>query len=123
MSLITQGTEGAEAPSPRILIAPDSFKGTATAQQAAEWLGEGVRSIIRDAEITLLPMADGGEGTSSLFQGEQITLPTTDAAGRLTEATYTYDAETTTAFIDVAAASGLPAVADRPVPMIRSPSQ
>ena len=117
MSLITQGTEGAEAPSPRILIAPDSFKGTATAQQAAEWLGEGVRSIIRDAEITLLPMADGGEGTSSLFQGEQITLPTTDAAGRLTEATYTYDAETTTAFIDVAAASGLPAVADRPVPM------
>ena len=68
-------------PSPSILISPDSFKGTATAQQAAEWLGEGVRSIIRDAEITLLPMADGGEGTSSLFQGEQITLPTTDAAG------------------------------------------
>lgn len=117
MSLITQDAEGAEAPSPRILIAPDSFKGTATAQQAAEWLGEGVRSIIRDAEITLLPMADGGEGTSSLFTGEHITLPTTDAAGRLTEATYTYDAETTTAFIDVAAASGLPAVADRKVPM------
>ena len=117
MSLITHDAEGAEAPSPRILIAPDSFKGTATAQQAAEWLGEGVRSIIRDAEITLLPMADGGEGTSSLFTGEHITLPTTDAAGRLTEATYTYDAETTTAFIDVAAASGLPAVADRKVPM------
>lgn len=117
MSLITQDAEGAEAPSPRILIAPDSFKGTATSQQAAEWLGEGVRSIIRDAEITLLPMADGGEGTSSLFTGEHITLPTTDAAGRLTEATYTYDAATTTAFIDVAAASGLPAVADRKVPM------
>ncbi|MDK6919060.1 glycerate kinase, partial [Escherichia coli] len=63
------------------------------------------------------PMADGGEGTSTLFEGERITLPTTDAAGRLTEATYTYDAATTTAFIDVAAASGLPAVADSPVVM------
>lgn len=100
-----------------IVIAPDSFKGTASAEQAAEWLGEGVRSIIRDAEIRLVPMADGGEGTSALFEGERITLPTTDAAGRLTEATYTYDPATTTAFIDVAAATGLPAVAASPVPL------
>ena len=117
MSLITNGVDGVEAPSARIVIAPDSFKGTATAEQAAQWLGEGVRSVIRDADITLAPMADGGEGTSSLFTGERITLPTTDAAGRLTEATYTYDAATETAYIDVAAASGLPAVADHPVPL------
>ena len=117
MSLITNDVDGVEAPSARIVIAPDSFKGTATAEQAAQWLGEGVRSVIRDADITLAPMADGGEGTSSLFTGERITLPTTDAAGRLTEATYTYDAATETAYIDVAAASGLPAVADHPVPL------
>lgn len=117
MSLVTQKSVGSEAPSPRIVIAPDSFKGTASAQQAAEWIGEGVRSIIRDADITLIPMADGGEGTSTLFAGERITLPTTDASGRLTEATYTYDAESQTAFIDVAAATGLPAVADNPVPL------
>ena len=117
MSLITQKSVGSEAPSPRIVIAPDSFKGTASAQQAAEWIGEGVRSIIRDADITLIPMADGGEGTSTLFAGERITLPTTDASGRLTEATYTYDAESQTAFIDVAAATGLPAAADNPVPL------
>ncbi|MCP1386657.1 glycerate kinase [Corynebacterium sp. TA-R-1] len=103
--------------STKVVIAPDSYKGTASAQQAAEWLGEGVRSIIRDADIHLAPMADGGEGTSALFEGERVTLPTTDAAGRLTEATYTYDAATTTAFIDVAAASGLPAVKDNPVPL------
>lgn len=98
-----------------IIIAPDSFKGTATAEQAARLIGEGVRSVIRDAEITLAPMADGGEGTAATFAGETVTLPTTDAAGRLTEASYVFDGST--AFIDVAAASGLPAVADRPVPL------
>ncbi|AQQ15570.1 Glycerate 2-kinase [Corynebacterium glaucum] len=103
--------------STKVVIAPDAFKGTASAQQAAQWLGEGIREVIKDADIYLAPMADGGEGTSELFAGERITLPTTDAAGRLTEASYTYDASTTTAFIDVAAASGLPAVADNPVPM------
>lgn len=98
-----------------IIIAPDSFKGTATAEQAAHLLGEGVRSIIRDAEITLAPMADGGEGTAATFAGETVTLPTTDAAGRLTEASYVFDGST--AYIDIAAASGLPAVADNKVPL------
>ena len=62
-------------------------------------------------------MADGGEGTAELFSGETITLPTTDAAGRLTEASYVYDAAEATAYIDVAAATGLPAVKDNPVPL------
>ncbi|WP_018297023.1 glycerate kinase [Corynebacterium lubricantis] len=97
-----------------VVIAPDSFKGTATAEQAARWLGEGVRSIIANANILIAPMADGGEGTSEIFEGERITLPTTDAAGRLTEATYTFNRASATAYIDVAAASGLPAVADSP---------
>ncbi|AGF72824.1 glycerate kinase [Corynebacterium halotolerans] len=101
----------------RIIVAPDSFKGTATAEEAARHLGEGARSVIRDAEITLAPMADGGEGTAATFSGRTVTLPTTDAAGRLTEASYIYDAETATAYIDVAAATGLPAVADKPVPL------
>lgn len=98
-----------------IIIAPDSFKGTATAEQAARLLGEGVRSVIRDAQITLAPMADGGEGTAATFSGETVTLPTTDAAGRLTEASYVFDGST--AYIDIAAASGLPAVTDNPVPL------
>ncbi|WP_291313067.1 glycerate kinase [Corynebacterium sp. UBA2622] len=117
MTQITSGDATRPAPSPTVIIAPDAFKGSASAGEAAEWLGEGVRSIIKDADITLVPMADGGEGTSGLFSGERVTLPTTDAAGRLTEATYTYDAATSTAFIDVSAASGLPAVKDNPVPL------
>lgn len=102
-------------PMVHIIIAPDSYKGTATAEQAARLLGEGVRSVIRDAEITLAPMADGGEGTAATFDGRTITLPTTDAAGRLTEASYVFDGST--AYIDIAAASGLPLVADNKVPL------
>lgn len=91
-----------------IIIAPDSLKGTATAQEAAQALADGVRSVLAEAEIILAPMADGGEGTAATFQGQEITLPTVDAMGRLCEASYVLDG--TTAYIDIAAASGLPAV-------------
>lgn len=96
-----------------IVIAPDSYKGFATADQAATWLADGVAEVFPDAAITTFGMADGGEGTAARFSGETVTLPTTDAAGRLTEASYRYDRATKTAYIDIAAASGLPAVTDK----------
>lgn len=107
----------ASASTIRVVVAPDAFKGTASAADAAQWIAEGIQSVIIDCDIEHIPMADGGEGTSSLFDGQEITLPTTDAAGRLTEATYTFNAAEETAYIDVAAASGLPAVKDKPVPL------
>ena len=108
----------------RILVAPDSFKGTATAAEAAAAIALGVRRALAgsfpDATVTTLPMADGGEGTAEVLAsaavarrgtpGQTITLPTTDAVGRLTEASYVLVGDE--AFIDVAAATGLPAVAD-----------
>ena len=101
-----------------IVIAPDAFKGTATTHDAAAYLAEGIAEALPDAELILVPMADGGEGTASCFDGTPVTLPTTDAAGRLTEATYMFnDGDVAEAYIDVAAASGLPTVADHPVPL------
>lgn len=110
----------------RILVAPDSFKGTATAAEAAAAIALGARRALSSsphadtAKVTALPMADGGEGTAEVLAsaavarhgtaGQTITLPTTDAVGRLTEASYQLVG--TTAFIDVAAATGLPAVSD-----------
>lgn len=108
----------------RILVAPDSFKGTATAAEAAAAIALGIRRALAgsfpDATVTTLPMADGGEGTAEVLAsaavarrgtpGQTITLPTTDAVGRLTEASYVLVGDE--AFIDVAAATGLPAVAD-----------
>lgn len=104
----------------RIVIAPDSFKSTASSPQAGAYLFEGVmkaleeRGVAGQFSVEVFPMADGGEGTASVFEGQKITLPTTDAIGRLTEASYVFDPSTATAYIDVAAASGLPAVADAP---------
>lgn len=110
----------------RILVAPDSFKGTATASEAAAAIALGARRALNSAglsatsTVTTLPMADGGEGTAEVLAsaavartgstGQTITLPTTDAVGRLTEASYYLVGEE--AFIDVAAATGLPAVSD-----------
>lgn len=110
----------------RILVAPDSFKGTATAAEAAAAIALGARRALSSsphadtAKVTTLPMADGGEGTAEVLAsatvhrygtpGQTITLPTTDAIGRLTEASYQLVGDT--AFIDVAAATGLPAVSD-----------
>ena len=110
----------------RILVAPDSFKGTATAAEAAAAIALGARRAVNacdhapESTVTTLPMADGGEGTAEVLAsaavarhgipGQTITLPTTDAVGRLTEARYQLVGEE--AFIDVAAATGLPAVSD-----------
>jgi glycerate kinase len=51
----------------RVVIAPDSFKGTCDAVHAARALAEGWAAVEPEAEIALRPMADGGEGTLEAF--------------------------------------------------------
>ncbi|MCI6206692.1 MAG: glycerate kinase [Corynebacterium glucuronolyticum] len=81
-----------------IIVSPDRFPPLSPAQAAA-----AIAPVVRG---TAFPLIDAHLGTSSHFAGERITLPTTSATGRLTEATYTYNADITTAFIDMEAASG-----------------
>jgi glycerate kinase len=52
----------------RIVVAPDSFKGTATAASVAEAIRDGWLSVRPDDTVTLAPMADGGEGTLDAFE-------------------------------------------------------
>ncbi|RZU67039.1 glycerate kinase [Microterricola gilva] len=52
----------------RVVFAPDSFKGTASARDAARALADGWRSVRPDDELLLFPMADGGEGTLDAFE-------------------------------------------------------
>ncbi|WP_333595514.1 glycerate kinase, partial [Anaerospora hongkongensis] len=47
----------------RIIIAPDSYKGSVSALGVAEAMERGVLHIFPDAEIIKIPIADGGEGT------------------------------------------------------------
>ena len=51
----------------KILIASDSFKGSATSLEVATYLKEGILSVHNDVTITTVPIADGGEGTITCF--------------------------------------------------------
>ena len=47
----------------RVVIAPNAFKGSLSAREAAQAMAEGVRSVRPSADLVLLPIADGGDGT------------------------------------------------------------
>lgn len=74
---------------PVVVIAPDSFKGSLSAEQVAQAIATGVRRARLDAEVRICPMADGGEGTLEAMLtrgGERRTLSVRGAAGPLREA-------------------------------------
>ena len=54
---------GARAPGGHVVAAPDKFKGSLTAAQAAAHVAAGLRSVRRDLAIAQVPVADGGDGT------------------------------------------------------------
>ena len=70
----------------KIVCAPDSFKESMSAAEAAAALAEGVRRVAPDAECVEIPMADGGEGfTESLADAlglSAVEAPVLDAYGR-----------------------------------------
>lgn len=97
-----------------ILIAPDSYKESLSALEVARAIEAGLRETLPTARCTLLPMADGGEGTVQAIVdatgGERRSLQVTGAAGRRIEAAYAWSAERRLAVVEMAAASGLEAV-------------
>ena len=56
----------------KVVLCPDSLKTTATAPEAATYLAEGIADTLPGVELVLVPLADGGEGTSACFSGERI---------------------------------------------------
>ncbi len=97
----------------KILIAPDSFKGTLSALAAARAIEIGIQRVLPDAITHCLPLADGGEGTLEVLllaaQGERKTAQVTDANGDLIEAGYGLltEAQGTIAVLEVAQVVGL----------------
>ena len=47
----------------KIIVAPDSFKGSLNAVEACDAIAAGLRRVVPEAQIIVIPMADGGEGT------------------------------------------------------------
>ncbi|MFQ1023693.1 glycerate kinase [Avibacterium paragallinarum] len=95
----------------KILIAPDSFKESLTALEVAEAIEIGFRKIFPYAQYCKIPMADGGEGTvQSLVdatRGKLIQCTVTAPLGNKINAFWGLSGDGETAFIEMAAASGL----------------
>ena len=94
-----------------ILIAPDKFKGSLTAQQVCKAIEEGLCSINPALTIFSIPLADGGEGTSDLLtdfsDGSNVSVTVVDPLFREIESGYGISRDGKTAFIEMAKASGL----------------
>jgi len=95
----------------KIVIAPDSFKESLTALRVCEAVEKGIKTHFPNAEISKVPMADGGEGTvQSLVDatdGEVIQARVAGPLGKEVEAFYGILGDGKTAVIEMAAASGL----------------
>jgi glycerate 2-kinase len=97
-----------------ILIAIDSFKGSLTSAEAGEAAAAGIRRAIPDAQIEVVPLADGGEGTvEALVQatgGELIRTQVTGPLGESVDSAYGILGDGKTAVIEIAEACGLPLI-------------
>jgi len=93
-----------------VLVAPDKFKGTLSAQEAALAIGRGL-AVGGYTQISLLPLADGGEGTMEAIvharRGRVLSAHATDALGRRVEAAFGLLEGGTEAVVEQAQASGL----------------
>lgn len=98
----------------KIVIAPDSYKGSLSAKVVADCIERGIKKIYAKAYIVKIPMADGGEGTvQSLVDGSEGKIKKVKVKGPLlkeVEAFYGILGDGKTAVIEMAAASGLPLI-------------
>ncbi len=98
----------------RILIAPQSLKGSLTAAEAGSAIAQGVRVVYPKAEIEVVPVADGGEGTVQALVdasgGKIIQKMVTGPLGEPVQAFFGLMGDGSTAVIEMAACAGLPLV-------------
>ncbi|MBO0995572.1 glycerate kinase [Bacillus sp. SD088] len=95
----------------KIVIAPDSFKGSVSAKEAAIAIERGVKKAFSNAETVLVPVADGGEGTMenlvAATNGQEVNVTVTGPLGEPVEAKFGVLGDQQTCVIEMASASGL----------------
>lgn len=103
----------------RVLVAPDSFKGSLGSGEVAQGISRGVLRAWPQAQVTRCPLADGGEGTVEALRealgGEMVYLEVTGPLGDPVRAAYLLSGDT--AVVEMAQASGLPLVEGRVDPL------
>ena len=94
----------------RVLLAIDSFKGSVSSAQAEESVAKGIYRVWPDAEVSALPLADGGEGTLDAVAacgGELVTCEVAGPLGERVSARMLVDGEHESAVIEMAEAAGI----------------
>jgi glycerate kinase len=95
----------------KVVIAPNTFKGSLSASEAAAAIARGVREAFPDAEVVEVPVADGGDGTVealvSAHRGEYRTVQVEGPLGDPVQATYGLIEAGGTGVVELASASGL----------------
>ncbi len=94
----------------KIVVAPDSFKGSLTSGEAAQCMADGIHQIVPEAAVIQKPMADGGEGTMEALltatDGKRISLEATGPLGNKISTSFAVT-ERKTAIIECAKIAGL----------------
>jgi glycerate kinase len=95
----------------KILIAPDKFKGSLSAREVAENIALGLRDVLRDAKIDIVPMADGGEGTAEVIcdalGGSWLKCKAHDPLAREIDTRYAWIADRKLAVLEMSEAAGM----------------
>lgn len=94
----------------RVLLAIDSFKGSVSSSRAESAVAGGVRRVWPDAQVSALPLADGGEGTLDAVAacgGEIVTCEVAGPLGKRVAARMLVDGEHESAVIEMAEAAGI----------------
>lgn len=96
----------------KIVIAPDSFKGSLSAIEVADIIGKEIKKVLPKVKIKKFPLADGGEGTVetlvNVTRGKIIHCSVKDPLGRKIRSFFGILGDKKTAVIEMASASGLP---------------
>jgi glycerate kinase len=97
----------------KILIAPDKFKGSISAQKVARILADEINSILPAALVTQIPLADGGDGSLEVicsygYKIQSVTAP--NAVGKMSKCDYGISSDGKSAFIELAQVCGIAAL-------------
>ncbi|MDE5845487.1 MAG: glycerate kinase, partial [Muribaculaceae bacterium] len=109
----------------KVVIAIDSFKGSVSSLQAGNQAAKAVRDLLPECDVTVLEVADGGEGTAQALAnatgGKMVAVDTVNPLGQPIKAEIGLSCDGKTAYIDTASAAGITLIPrDKLNPMLTS---
>ncbi len=94
-----------------IVIAPNAFKGSLPAEEVADCIAKGIGQSPLDCSLSLIPVADGGDGTARLIakkmNSKAVPISVHDPLGKKIVSSFGWEEDTQTAIIEISDASGL----------------